>query len=133
MGKIISRALLRQCTYFETQQTADIQQSNKAVDKMLVENSTYYTTYTGMLLTKQRKTKLHNRKCIEIMCFSSFNSQNVFTSARGSRPNVKKILIVITDGISHDRNRLPNAADLAKRKQIVRFAIGVSCSVNSNV
>uniref|UniRef100_A0A8D3D6Z6 Integrin, alpha M (complement component 3 receptor 3 subunit) n=1 Tax=Scophthalmus maximus TaxID=52904 RepID=A0A8D3D6Z6_SCOMX len=51
--------------------------------------------------------------------------QNVFTSARGSRPNVKKILIVITDGISHDRNRLPNAADLAKRKQIVRFAIGV--------
>lgn len=49
----------------------------------------------------------------------------VFVPERGSRPNVKKILIVITDGASHDRTNLPYAASVAERKKIVRFAIGV--------
>uniref|UniRef100_A0A3Q0SFX1 VWFA domain-containing protein n=1 Tax=Amphilophus citrinellus TaxID=61819 RepID=A0A3Q0SFX1_AMPCI len=35
--------------------------------------------------------------------------ENVFTSQRGSRPNVKKVLIVITDGESHDRTDLGRA------------------------
>ncbi|XP_076615332.1 integrin alpha-M-like isoform X2 [Chaetodon auriga] len=50
---------------------------------------------------------------------------DVFSVYRGSRPNVKKVLIVITDGQSHDRDRLPVAAALAESKNIVRFAIGV--------
>ncbi|KAF3704469.1 Integrin alpha-X CD11 antigen-like family member C [Channa argus] len=50
---------------------------------------------------------------------------NIFTPSRGSRSDVKKILIVITDGQSHDRNYLQNSADAAEKKQIVRFAIGV--------
>lgn len=50
---------------------------------------------------------------------------NVFSSFRGSRSNVKKVLIVITDGESNDRNELQTAADLAGNKKIVRFAIGV--------
>uniref|UniRef100_A0A3Q1IYB7 VWFA domain-containing protein n=1 Tax=Anabas testudineus TaxID=64144 RepID=A0A3Q1IYB7_ANATE len=51
--------------------------------------------------------------------------ENVFTQTKGSRPNVKKILIVITDGESHQRNQLPSAAATAEAKNIVRFAIGV--------
>uniref|UniRef100_A0A3Q4H5A8 VWFA domain-containing protein n=1 Tax=Neolamprologus brichardi TaxID=32507 RepID=A0A3Q4H5A8_NEOBR len=51
---------------------------------------------------------------------------NVFTPQSGSRPNVKKVLIVITDGQSHDRTDLGGAAQLAESKNIVRFAIGVS-------
>uniref|UniRef100_A0A3B4X8S1 Integrin alpha-M-like n=1 Tax=Seriola lalandi dorsalis TaxID=1841481 RepID=A0A3B4X8S1_SERLL len=51
--------------------------------------------------------------------------ENIFTQRRGSRPNVKRILIVITDGASHDRTQLPNAARSAEQKKIVRFAIGV--------
>ncbi|XP_039870486.1 integrin alpha-M-like [Simochromis diagramma] len=50
---------------------------------------------------------------------------NVFTPQSGSRPNVKKVLIVITDGQSHDRTDLGGAAQLAESKNIVRFAIGV--------
>ncbi|XP_073345568.1 integrin alpha-M [Pagrus major] len=49
----------------------------------------------------------------------------VFTAERGSRPNVKKVLIVITDGQSNDRDDLDRAADSAESKKIVRFAIGV--------
>ncbi|XP_042070068.1 integrin alpha-M-like [Haplochromis burtoni] len=50
---------------------------------------------------------------------------NVFTPQRGSRPDVKKVLIVITDGQSNDRYDLGNAAQQAGNQNIVRFAIGV--------
>ncbi|XP_035526888.1 integrin alpha-M-like isoform X2 [Morone saxatilis] len=50
---------------------------------------------------------------------------NVFNPNAGSRSNVKKVLIVITDGESNDRNELNNAANSAQGKNIVRFAIGV--------
>ncbi|KAM3859600.1 integrin alpha-M-like, partial [Diretmus argenteus] len=49
----------------------------------------------------------------------------VFSTRRGSRPNVKKVLIVITDGVSHDADDLGAAAATAERENIVRFAIGV--------
>ncbi|XP_042363353.1 integrin alpha-X-like [Plectropomus leopardus] len=54
-----------------------------------------------------------------------FVVQNVFTSTAGARPNVKKVLIVITDGASNDRRSLPEAAAKAEAENIVRFAIGV--------
>lgn len=54
-------------------------------------------------------------------------SQDVFKAERGSRPNVKKVLIVITDGESQDGTFLGNAVYSAEQKKIVRFAIGVSC------
>ncbi|XP_062415861.1 integrin alpha-M-like isoform X1 [Pungitius pungitius] len=50
---------------------------------------------------------------------------DVFTPTKGSRPNVNKVLIVITDGESNDRFNLPGATSLADNKKIVRFAIGV--------
>ncbi|XP_019739016.1 integrin alpha-M-like isoform X2 [Hippocampus comes] len=50
---------------------------------------------------------------------------HVFVASRGSRPNVKKILIVITDGESGDHHNLPSALTAAERKNIGRFAIGV--------
>ncbi|XP_070846573.1 integrin alpha-M [Chaetodon trifascialis] len=53
---------------------------------------------------------------------------DVFSTNRGSRPNVKKVLIVITDGESQDRVKLPGAANLAESKNIVRFAIGVGAA-----
>ncbi|XP_014833771.1 PREDICTED: integrin alpha-X-like [Poecilia mexicana] len=50
---------------------------------------------------------------------------DVFSSQSGSRSNVKRILIVITDGESQDRSQLPAATQSADRKNILRFAIGV--------
>ncbi|XP_073684902.1 integrin alpha-X-like [Garra rufa] len=49
----------------------------------------------------------------------------LFTSAGGARSSAKKILVVITDGESHDRNLLSNAASQAEANSIARFAIGV--------
>uniref|UniRef100_A0A3Q3VMR9 VWFA domain-containing protein n=1 Tax=Mola mola TaxID=94237 RepID=A0A3Q3VMR9_MOLML len=49
----------------------------------------------------------------------------VFLPGRGSRQNVKKVLIVITDGQSTDGSGLPNAAQAAQAKGIIRFAVGV--------
>ncbi|XP_005953467.2 integrin alpha-D, partial [Haplochromis burtoni] len=48
---------------------------------------------------------------------------NVFKQQSGSRPNVKKVLIVITDGESNDRQNLRDATKRAENKNIVRFAI----------
>ena len=39
---------------------------------------------------------------------------------------MNKFLIVITDGASNDTKDLPNAASLAAKEGIIRFAIGVS-------
>ncbi|XP_041830491.1 integrin alpha-M-like [Melanotaenia boesemani] len=50
---------------------------------------------------------------------------NVFVASRGSRPNAKKILIVITDGDSNDHDKLEGAIEKAKSKGIVRFAVGI--------
>ncbi|XP_044193373.1 integrin alpha-M-like [Thunnus albacares] len=50
---------------------------------------------------------------------------NVFSASRGSRSDVKKILIVITDGESNDQDDLQNAVNSAEKEKIVRFAIGV--------
>ncbi|XP_024913426.1 integrin alpha-M-like isoform X2 [Cynoglossus semilaevis] len=58
----------------------------------------------------------------------NFVVQEIFAARRGSRPNVKKVLIVITDGISHDKQYLQEAAAAAERKGIVRFVIGVGSS-----
>ncbi|KAL6095097.1 itgam [Pungitius sinensis] len=54
---------------------------------------------------------------------------DVFTPTKGSRPNVNKVLIVITDGESNDRINLPSAISLAEHKKIVRFAFGVSSRI----
>ncbi|XP_034050179.1 integrin alpha-M-like [Thalassophryne amazonica] len=56
---------------------------------------------------------------------------NIFIQSRGSRPNAKKVLIVITDGASTDRWDLENAASLANSHNIARFAIGVGDAFSS--
>lgn len=53
----------------------------------------------------------------------------MFIAKSGSRENVGKILIVITDGESQEKLDLPNAVKAAENKKIVRFAIGVSFNI----
>lgn len=50
----------------------------------------------------------------------------MFVANKGSRENVRKVLIVITDGESQQKEKLPKAIEAADSKNIVRFAIGVS-------
>ncbi|XP_056325963.1 integrin alpha-M-like [Danio aesculapii] len=56
---------------------------------------------------------------------------DLFTPNGGTRPSAKKILVVITDGESHDRYLLKDAASQAEAKSIVRFAIGVGNAFNN--
>ncbi|XP_029138901.1 integrin alpha-X-like [Protobothrops mucrosquamatus] len=50
----------------------------------------------------------------------------VFTVNRGVRPHSKKLLIVLTDGISNDRSTtFKEATEAANKKGIIRYAIGV--------
>ncbi|RVE59543.1 hypothetical protein OJAV_G00189780 [Oryzias javanicus] len=50
---------------------------------------------------------------------------DLFTPSGGSRPDAKKILIVITDGKSSDPEVLKEALAKAEKKNITRFAVGV--------
>ncbi|XP_059386405.1 integrin alpha-X-like [Carassius carassius] len=56
--------------------------------------------------------------------------KDLFNPSGGLRPSAKKVLVVITDGASHDRQLLDDAATQAKDKNIVRFAIGVGNAFN---
>lgn len=50
---------------------------------------------------------------------------DVFTHQAGARKNANRVLVVITDGESHDRNQLATAVLNAEQKKIIRYAIGV--------
>lgn len=54
-------------------------------------------------------------------------TNSLFTEEHGSRikQNVKQMLIVITDGESHDRNMLNDTALKLRNKGIIIFAVGV--------
>ncbi|XP_060795403.1 integrin alpha-X-like [Neoarius graeffei] len=49
----------------------------------------------------------------------------VFSNTAGARENANRVLVVITDGQSHDKSQLETAALNAEQKKIIRYAIGV--------
>ncbi|KAB5555295.1 hypothetical protein PHYPO_G00032070 [Pangasianodon hypophthalmus] len=55
----------------------------------------------------------------------------LFTRQAGARENANRVLVVITDGESHDRSELGTAAWEAEQKKITRYAIGVGSAFNS--
>ncbi|XP_061446539.1 integrin alpha-X-like [Rhineura floridana] len=60
-----------------------------------------------------------------------FVMDKVFTPERGMRPHSKKLLIVLTDGVSNDKNtKFEVATEAADKKGIIRYAIGVGRHTN---
>lgn len=57
-------------------------------------------------------------KALEIM------TQQSFTTSSGARAGVPRVAIVITDGVSRDRDRTQEMARNAKDQGITLFAIG---------
>ncbi|XP_041369620.1 collagen alpha-6(VI) chain-like [Gigantopelta aegis] len=55
----------------------------------------------------------------------AYVSHNVFMSATGARPDASKVVILVTDGRSTDHSKAVQAAQEAKKKGILIFAIGV--------
>ncbi|XP_043959274.1 integrin alpha-D-like [Gambusia affinis] len=85
----------------------------------------YFNTFS----TSNWESQIDNINQLRGGTFTAKAIQNVvddvFSPQKGSRSNVKRILIVITDGESNDRQNLPAATQSADRKNILRFAIGV--------
>lgn len=54
----------------------------------------------------------------------------LFTSQGGAKENANRVLVVITDGESNDRDQLESAAQNAEQKKISRYAIGVRNSLH---
>ncbi|XP_057595825.1 collagen alpha-5(VI) chain [Hippopotamus amphibius kiboko] len=54
-------------------------------------------------------------------------ANSLFTEEHGSRikQNVKQMLVIITDGVSHDRDQLSDAASKLRAKGIIIYAVGV--------
>ncbi|KAM6963465.1 integrin alpha-M-like [Tautogolabrus adspersus] len=55
----------------------------------------------------------------------------IFIPSRGSRKDVKRVLIIITDGESNGEYNMNTAVQLAESEKIVRFAIGVGSAFSS--
>uniref|UniRef100_A0A672NQX4 Integrin subunit alpha 1 n=1 Tax=Sinocyclocheilus grahami TaxID=75366 RepID=A0A672NQX4_SINGR len=51
--------------------------------------------------------------------------KEAFTVERGARPGVKKVMVIVTDGESHDHYNLKNVTDQCERDGIERFAVAV--------
>lgn len=52
--------------------------------------------------------------------------KEAFTVERGARPGVKKVMIIVTDGESHDSHNLKNVTAECEKDDIERFGIAVS-------
>ncbi|KAK3529236.1 hypothetical protein QTP70_021912, partial [Hemibagrus guttatus] len=97
--------------YFAVAQYSDICQIHiqfntfRSTDQILAIQQLRQTTYTATAI----------KKVVD----------ELFTPRAGARENANRVLVVITDGQSHDRFDLPSAAEQAERKKIVRYAIGV--------
>lgn len=66
------------------------------------------------------------------VCFSSSFlsgcSTEAFSTERGAREGATKVMIVVTDGESHDGEELPDALKECEDRNITRYAIAVSVS-----
>ncbi|XP_053363183.1 collagen alpha-6(VI) chain isoform X2 [Clarias gariepinus] len=54
---------------------------------------------------------------------------DVFVPQNGSKENSRKIIILLSDGVSTDGHELPGVLDMLQRKGIVRYAIGLKTSL----
>lgn len=67
------------------------------------------------------------------------NREEAFTKERGARDGVKKVMVIVTDGESHDFHNLNGVIEKCQKDNIERFGIAVSmqlpagwlCIVNS--
>lgn len=56
----------------------------------------------------------------------SLSSTEAFSPERGAREGATKVMIVVTDGESHDGEELPAALEQCEERNITRYAIAVS-------
>lgn len=61
-----------------------------------------------------------------VYLFKFLYSTEAFSAERGARDGATKVMIVVTDGESHDGDELEDALDECEKRNITRYAIAVS-------
>lgn len=74
----------------------------------------------------------HLKCLISAFCFVLCSTE-AFSAERGAREGATKVMIVVTDGESHDGEELPNALEECESRNITRYAIAVSTAQTSLV
>ncbi|XP_051541347.1 integrin alpha-1 [Myxocyprinus asiaticus] len=71
--------------------------------------------------------KIHQRTGHKTMTALGIDTarKEAFTVQRGARPGVKKVMVIVTDGESHDHHNLKGVIDNCEEDGIERFAIAV--------
>lgn len=59
------------------------------------------------------------------------SSTEAFSPDRGAREGATKVMIVVTDGESHDGEDLPDSLVECEKRNITRYAIAVSTNTHS--
>lgn len=65
--------------------------------------------------------------CSSFVC--DYFRKEAFTEARGARRGVKKVMVIVTDGESHDNHRLSKVIQDCEDESIQRFSIAVSTAL----
>uniref|UniRef100_A0A8C7IM54 Integrin subunit alpha 1 n=1 Tax=Oncorhynchus kisutch TaxID=8019 RepID=A0A8C7IM54_ONCKI len=77
---------------------------------------------------------LEQQQGVRTMTFLGIDTarKEAFTVERGARPGVKKVMIIVTDGESHDSHNLKNVTAECEKDDIERFGIAVLGDYNRN-
>ncbi|KAK2823692.1 hypothetical protein Q7C36_020292 [Tachysurus vachellii] len=72
-------------------------------------------------------SKIEQRRGLRTMTALGIDTarKEAFTVERGARPGVKKVMVIVTDGESHDDYRLKDVVDDCEKDGIERFSIAV--------
>uniref|UniRef100_A0A673YC74 Integrin subunit alpha 1 n=1 Tax=Salmo trutta TaxID=8032 RepID=A0A673YC74_SALTR len=77
---------------------------------------------------------LEQQQGVRTMTFLGIDTarKEAFTVERGARPGVKKVMIIVTDGESHDSHNLKSVTAECEKDDIERFGIAVLGDYNRN-
>ncbi|GAA6090853.1 integrin alpha-1 [Tachysurus ichikawai] len=77
-------------------------------------------------------SKIKQRRGLRTMTALGIDTarKEAFTMERGARPGVKKVMVIVTDGESHDDYNLKEVVDDCEKDGIERFSIAVSVSAH---
>lgn len=86
------------------------------------------THFKMIFLIRKVQQDQHGRHIFFIFTSLDFSvcSTEAFSAERGAREGATKVMIVVTDGESHDGDELPDALNECISRNITRYAIAVS-------
>ncbi|XP_041754907.1 integrin alpha-1 [Coregonus clupeaformis] len=94
-------------------------------------NLSQFSNTTSLL---DKVMNLKQQQGVRTMTFLGIDTarKEAFTVERGARPGVKKVMIIVTDGESHDSHNLKTVTAECEKDDIERFGIAVLGDYNRN-